>query len=241
MICWAGLSAWETSAPRARSFRLNTKALTTGSATSASSNARRISRAVASMSASVSRPLPRSLVKIPERRSLVAHAVRLLRGLDAALRAGARGQRLLHLAVHHEAADDRERGHDQVEQRPDDRVDHPADHDHAGDQCHEKCQSLAHRVLPLGPKNLDLHHASARQPCPSAVTLSAPVGVGIASFRTSQPPKDVYRRYQASPDTATWSSGAPLRVTDLDGPGGRTTACPYGGSCDTPPGRYGAA
>src|ERR1700754_2903933 len=70
MICWAGLSACETSAPRARSFRLKMKDLTTGSATSASSSARRISRAVASMSASVSLPLPRSLVKIPDRRSL---------------------------------------------------------------------------------------------------------------------------------------------------------------------------
>jgi hypothetical protein len=45
-------------------------ALTTGSATSASSSARRISRAVASISASVSLPLPRSFVKMPERRSL---------------------------------------------------------------------------------------------------------------------------------------------------------------------------
>ena len=69
-ICWAGLSAWETSAPRARSLTAAMKPLTTGSATSASSSARRISRAVASMSASVSRPLPRSLVKIPDRRSL---------------------------------------------------------------------------------------------------------------------------------------------------------------------------
>ena len=70
MICWAGLSAWETSAPRARSLSRAMNALTTGSATSASSSASRISRAVASMSASVSRPLPRSLVKMPERRSL---------------------------------------------------------------------------------------------------------------------------------------------------------------------------
>src|SRR6266542_2334715 len=45
-------------------------ALTTASATSASSSANRISRAVVSISASVSRPLLRSLAKIPERRSL---------------------------------------------------------------------------------------------------------------------------------------------------------------------------
>jgi hypothetical protein len=66
----AGLSAWDTSAPRRPFLEAAMNALTTGSATSASSSARRISRAVASMSASVSRPLPRSLVKIPERRSL---------------------------------------------------------------------------------------------------------------------------------------------------------------------------
>ncbi len=70
MTCWAGLSAWDTSAPRARSFSRAMNALTTGSATSASSSASRISRAVASMSASVSRPLLRSLEKIPESRSL---------------------------------------------------------------------------------------------------------------------------------------------------------------------------
>ncbi len=69
MTCWAGLSAWETSAPRARSLTAPMNALTTGSATSASSSAMRISRAVASMSASESRPLPRSLVKTAESRS----------------------------------------------------------------------------------------------------------------------------------------------------------------------------
>ncbi len=55
--CWAGLSAWETSAPRARSLTRATKSFTTGSATSASSRAMRISRQVASMSASESLPL----------------------------------------------------------------------------------------------------------------------------------------------------------------------------------------
>ncbi len=55
--CWAGLSAWETSAPRARSLTWDTKSLTTGSATSASRRAMRISRQVASMSASDSLPL----------------------------------------------------------------------------------------------------------------------------------------------------------------------------------------
>ena len=45
------------------------KPRTTGSATSASSSAMRISRAVASMSASESRPLPRRLARAPQRRS----------------------------------------------------------------------------------------------------------------------------------------------------------------------------
>ena len=69
MTCWAGFSAWLTSAPRARSLTLAMNALTTGSATSASSSAMRISRAVASMSASDSRPLPRREVKTLSRRS----------------------------------------------------------------------------------------------------------------------------------------------------------------------------
>ena len=58
--CCAGLSACETSAPAARSLMRLIKARTTGRETSASSNARRISRAVALMSASLSLPLPRS-------------------------------------------------------------------------------------------------------------------------------------------------------------------------------------
>ena len=62
--CWAGFSAWLTSSPRARSLTAATKSLTTGSATSASSSAIRISRAVASMSASESRPLPRRFLKV---------------------------------------------------------------------------------------------------------------------------------------------------------------------------------
>ena len=69
MTCCAGLSAWLTSAPRARSLTAPMKALTTGSATSASSSAIRISRAVASMSASDSRPLPRRDVKTLSSRS----------------------------------------------------------------------------------------------------------------------------------------------------------------------------
>ena len=69
MTCWAGFSAWLTSAPRARSLTAATKSLTTGRATSASSRARRISRAVASMSASESFPLPRRFLKVSERRS----------------------------------------------------------------------------------------------------------------------------------------------------------------------------
>src|SRR5689334_19869085 len=69
MICWAGFSAWLTSSPRARSLMEATKSLTTGSATSASSSAIRISRQVASMSASESRPLPRRFLKVSARRS----------------------------------------------------------------------------------------------------------------------------------------------------------------------------
>ncbi len=60
MTCWAGLSASETSAPLARSLTLDMNSRTTGSATSASSRAIRISRQVASMSAWDSRPRPRS-------------------------------------------------------------------------------------------------------------------------------------------------------------------------------------
>ena len=63
MTCWAGLSAWETSADLARSRTVAANARTTGSATSASSRARRISETVASMSASERRPLPRSCLK----------------------------------------------------------------------------------------------------------------------------------------------------------------------------------
>ena len=68
-ICWAGFSAWLTSSPRARSLTAATNSLTTGSATSASSSAIRISRAVASMSASESRPFPRRFLKVSARRS----------------------------------------------------------------------------------------------------------------------------------------------------------------------------
>ena len=59
MTCCAGFSAPETSSPLARSLTRAMNARTTGSATSASSSAIRISRAVASMSAGDSRPLPR--------------------------------------------------------------------------------------------------------------------------------------------------------------------------------------
>lgn len=69
MTCWAGFSAWETSAPVARSLICLMKARTTGSATSASSSAIRISRAVASMSASDRRPLPRRFLNVAARRS----------------------------------------------------------------------------------------------------------------------------------------------------------------------------
>ena len=67
--CWAGFSAWLTSSPRARSLTASTNSRTTGSATSASSRAIRISRAVASMSASERRPLPRRFLKVSASRS----------------------------------------------------------------------------------------------------------------------------------------------------------------------------
>src|SRR4051812_38384917 len=69
MICCAGFSAPLTSSPRARSLTALTNSLTTGSATSASSSAIRISRAVASMSASESRPFPRRFLKVSASRS----------------------------------------------------------------------------------------------------------------------------------------------------------------------------
>ncbi len=69
MTCWAGFSALETSAPRARSLTRAMNSRTTGSATSASSKATRISRAVVLMSSSERRPLPRSEEKTVVRRS----------------------------------------------------------------------------------------------------------------------------------------------------------------------------
>ncbi len=60
MTCWAGFSASDTSADEARSLTRAVNSLTTGRATSASSSAMRISRRVASMSASDSLPRPRS-------------------------------------------------------------------------------------------------------------------------------------------------------------------------------------
>ena len=56
MTCCAGFSACETSAPAARSLTRAMNCRTTGSATSASSRAMRISRAVASMSAGTAAP-----------------------------------------------------------------------------------------------------------------------------------------------------------------------------------------
>ena len=69
MTCCAGFSAAETSSPLARSLTRAMNCLTTGSATSASSRAMRISRVVASMSAADSRPRPRSAEKTCVNRS----------------------------------------------------------------------------------------------------------------------------------------------------------------------------
>jgi hypothetical protein len=62
--CCAGLSAWFTSSPRARSRTVAVKALTTSSATSASSRARRISRTVLSTSEADSLPFARRFLKV---------------------------------------------------------------------------------------------------------------------------------------------------------------------------------
>ncbi|CAB4869242.1 unannotated protein [freshwater metagenome] len=68
-ICWAGLSAPEAAAASARSLTTAVNSRTTGKATSASSNAVRISLTVASTSASESRPLPRRPLMVAARRS----------------------------------------------------------------------------------------------------------------------------------------------------------------------------
>src|SRR5690625_514886 len=68
--CWPGFRASETSSPSARSLIWEINCRTAGTATSASSSARRISRAVASISASVSLPLPRRFLKVEDRRSV---------------------------------------------------------------------------------------------------------------------------------------------------------------------------
>ena len=104
-ICWAGFSAWLTSAPRARSLTAATNSLTTGRATSASSSAIRISRAVASMSASDSRPLPRRFLNVSARRSesvantwwsvLVRQVGRSAIGARQAVRSDVQGSRRL--------------------------------------------------------------------------------------------------------------------------------------------------
>ena len=67
--CWAGLSALLTSSPRARSRTLPVKSLTTSSATSASSRARRISRTVPSTSDAESLPFVRRFLKVSASRS----------------------------------------------------------------------------------------------------------------------------------------------------------------------------
>lgn len=69
ITCCAGFSPPRTSAPLARSRTAAMNSRTTGSATSASSNAIRISRVVASISASVSLPLPRRFLNAVESRS----------------------------------------------------------------------------------------------------------------------------------------------------------------------------
>ena len=69
MMACDGFSAPVSSAPLARSRTRATKSRTTARLTSASSSATRISRAVASMSASLSRVLPRRFLNVAARRS----------------------------------------------------------------------------------------------------------------------------------------------------------------------------
>ena len=69
MTCWAGFSASDSSVPTVRSRMRATRSRTTVKLTSASSRARRISRRTSSTSASPRRPLPRSRLKIPSKRS----------------------------------------------------------------------------------------------------------------------------------------------------------------------------
>ncbi len=64
--CWPGVTEPSTSAPTARSRTLAMKSFTTGSATSASSSARRTSRSASVTSASLSAPRPRRRSKTPE-------------------------------------------------------------------------------------------------------------------------------------------------------------------------------
>jgi hypothetical protein len=67
--CWAGLRAFESSRPTRSSRTRPMKFLTTLKLTSASRRASRISRRTSSTSSSERRPLPRSLVKMPSKRS----------------------------------------------------------------------------------------------------------------------------------------------------------------------------
>ena len=69
MTCCAGLRLFCTSAPFARSLTRAMNCLTTLTLTSASSSARRISRATSSTSFSLSRPRLRRRVKMPSKRS----------------------------------------------------------------------------------------------------------------------------------------------------------------------------
>ena len=120
-------------------------------------------------------------------------------------------------------------------------------------------------ALPIGAssaweRTFDFHHASARQGYPSAVSLSSPVGVGRRRFPHVT---GTNRRIPAISDVTKSASraGRPIdrnlgsadaversvttavarrrrgRATE---PGGRTTACPCGGSCGSRPGRSGA-
>jgi len=65
--CLSGLRLLVTSTPTARALTASVKLFTTGSATSASSSARRTSRTVSEMLSSVSRPRPESDFSAEER------------------------------------------------------------------------------------------------------------------------------------------------------------------------------
>ena len=82
---WPGVTERSTSAPTALALTFSVKSLTTSSATSASSSARRTSRIASTTSLSVSAPRRVSLSRTPERRSVSDWNILYARGEVASL------------------------------------------------------------------------------------------------------------------------------------------------------------